>query len=178
MTTASGKIVQVMGPVVDVEFPNGKLPAIYNALKLTNSEINNLPDNLTLEVAQHLGENVVRTIAMDTTDGLARGVAVRDTGEQIMAPVGREVLGRIINVIGEPVDEAGPLITKKRCPIHRAAPKFTELSNLNRLTPKQKNRLPLSQVSQKFSETPTTKQAITSPEPNNSARFLTIYQCV
>ena len=128
MTTASGKIVQVMGPVVDVEFPNGKLPAIYNALKLTNSEINNLPDNLTLEVAQHLGENVVRTIAMDTTDGLARGVAVRDTGEQIMAPVGREVLGRIINVIGEPVDEAGPLITKKRYPIHRAAPKFTELS--------------------------------------------------
>ncbi len=128
MTTASGKIVQVMGPVVDVEFPNGKLPAIYNALKLTNKEINDLPDNLTLEVAQHLGENVVRTIAMDTTDGLARGVAVRDTGEQIMAPVGREVLGRIINVIGEPVDEAGPLITKKRYPIHRAAPKFTELS--------------------------------------------------
>lgn len=128
MTTASGKIVQVMGPVVDVEFPNGKLPAIYSALKLTNSEINDLPDNLTLEVAQHLGENVVRTIAMDTTDGLARGVPVRDTGEQIMAPVGREVLGRIINVIGEPVDEAGPLITKKRYPIHRAAPKFTELS--------------------------------------------------
>jgi F-type H+-transporting ATPase subunit beta len=128
MTTTSGKIVQVMGPVVDVEFPGGKLPAIYNALKLSNKEINDLPDNLTLEVAQHLGENVVRTIAMDTTDGLARGVAVRDTGEQIMAPVGREVLGRIINVIGEPVDEAGPINVKKRYPIHRAAPKFTELS--------------------------------------------------
>jgi F-type H+-transporting ATPase subunit beta len=128
MTTATGKIVQVMGPVVDVEFPDGKLPAIYNALKLSNKEINDLPENLTLEVAQHLGENVVRTIAMDTTDGLARGVPVRDTGAQITAPVGREVLGRIINVIGEPVDEAGPINAKKRYPIHRAAPKFTDLS--------------------------------------------------
>jgi F-type H+/Na+-transporting ATPase subunit beta len=128
MTTATGKIVQVMGPVVDVEFPDGKLPAIYNALKLSNKEINDLPENLTLEVAQHLGENVVRTIAMDTTDGLARGVPVRDTGAQISAPVGREVLGRIINVIGEPVDEAGPINAKKRYPIHRAAPKFTDLS--------------------------------------------------
>ena len=128
MTTASGKIVQVMGPVVDVEFPDGKLPAIYNALKLSNKEINDTPDNLTLEVAQHLGENVVRTIAMDTTDGLARGVPVRDTGNQITTPVGREVLGRIMNVIGEPVDEAGPVTTKKRYPIHRSAPKFTDLS--------------------------------------------------
>jgi F-type H+/Na+-transporting ATPase subunit beta len=128
MTTASGKIVQVMGPVVDVEFPDGKLPAIYNALKLSNKEINDIPDNLTLEVAQHLGENVVRTIAMDTTDGLARGVPVRDTGNQITTPVGREVLGRILNVIGEPVDEAGPVTTKKRYPIHRSAPKFTDLS--------------------------------------------------
>ena len=128
MTTASGKIVQVMGPVVDVAFPEGHLPAIYNALKLTNTEINDLKENLTLEVAQHLGENVVRTIAMDTTDGISRGLSVRDTGEQITTPVGREVLGRILNVIGEPVDEAGPVITKKRYPIHRSAPKFTSLS--------------------------------------------------
>jgi len=128
MTTASGKIVQVMGPVVDVAFPEGKLPAIYNALKLTNAEINDQKENLTLEVAQHLGENVVRTIAMDTTDGLSRGLSVRDTGEQITTPVGREVLGRILNVIGEPVDEVGPVITKKRYPIHRSAPKFTSLS--------------------------------------------------
>ncbi|MEI6397433.1 MAG: F0F1 ATP synthase subunit beta [Pseudomonadota bacterium] len=128
MTAASGKIVQVMGPVVDVAFPEGHLPAIYNALKLTNTEINDLKENLTLEVAQHLGENVVRTIAMDTTDGISRGLSVRDTGEQITTPVGREVLGRILNVIGEPVDEAGPVITKKRYPIHRSAPKFTSLS--------------------------------------------------
>lgn len=128
MTAAVGKVVQVMGPVVDVEFPQGQLPAIYNALKLTNKEINNSSDNLVLEVAQHLGENVVRTIAMDTTDGLARGVAVKDTGEQITTPVGREVLGRILNVIGDPVDEIGPVSTKKRYPIHRAAPKFTNLS--------------------------------------------------
>jgi F-type H+-transporting ATPase subunit beta len=128
MTAAVGKVVQVMGPVVDVEFPQGQLPAIYNALKLTNKEINSSSDNLVLEVAQHLGENVVRTIAMDTTDGLARGVAVKDTGEQITTPVGREVLGRILNVIGDPVDEAGPVTTKKRYPIHRSAPKFTSLS--------------------------------------------------
>jgi F-type H+-transporting ATPase subunit beta len=128
MTTATGKIVQVMGPVVDVEFPQGHLPAIYNALKLTNKEINDKQDNLVLEVAQHLGENVVRTIAMDTTDGLARGVAVKDSGEQITTPVGREVLGRILNVIGDPVDEAGSVTAKKRYPIHRSAPKFTNLS--------------------------------------------------
>lgn len=128
MTTASGKIVQVMGPVVDVEFPQGQLPAIYNALSLTNKEINDKPDNLILEVAQHLGENVVRTIAMDTTDGLARGVQVKDTGGQITTPVGREVLGRILNVTGDPVDEVGPVTTKKRYPIHRSAPKFTSLS--------------------------------------------------
>ncbi len=123
-----GKIVQVLGPVVDVEFPEGHLPAIYNALKATNKAINEIKDNLTLEVAQHLGENVVRTIAMDGTDGLVRGQPVRDTGEQITVPVGREVLGRILNVVGDPVDEAGPVNAKKRYPIHRAAPKFTNLS--------------------------------------------------
>jgi F-type H+-transporting ATPase subunit beta len=128
MTTATGKIVQVMGPVVDVEFPQGQLPAIYNALTLTNKEINDKAENLVLEVAQHLGENVVRTIAMDTTDGLSRGLPVKDTGAQITTPVGGETLGRILNVIGEPVDGAGPVNAKKRYPIHRSAPKFTNLS--------------------------------------------------
>lgn len=126
--SSNGKIVQVMGPVVDVEFPEGNLPPIYNALKLRNPSINDEQENLTLEVAQHLGEGVVRTIAMDSTDGLTRGVGVRDTGDQITVPVGREVLGRIMNVIGEPVDEAGPIKSEKRLPIHRSAPLFTSLS--------------------------------------------------
>jgi F-type H+-transporting ATPase subunit beta len=127
-TGINGKIVQVMGPVVDVEFPQGKLPAIYNALTLSNSEIGSKKDNLVLEVAQHLGESVVRTIAMDSTDGLARGQEVKDTGNQITTPVGPEVLGRILNVIGDPIDEAGPINAKKRYPIHKEAPKFTNLS--------------------------------------------------
>jgi F-type H+-transporting ATPase subunit beta len=126
--SSNGKIVQVMGPVVDVEFPEGNLPPIYNALKLRNPSINGEQENLTLEVAQHLGEGVVRTIAMDSTDGLTRGVGVRDTGDQITVPVGREVLGRIMNVIGEPVDEAGAIKAEKRLPIHRSAPLFTSLS--------------------------------------------------
>ncbi len=124
---ADGRVVQVMGPVVDVEFPKGKLPPIYNALRLSNAQISNVPENLVLEVAQHLGENVVRTISMDATDGLTRGTPVRDTGAQILVPVGREVLGRILNVIGEPIDEMGPVTTKKSYPIHRSAPKFDTL---------------------------------------------------
>lgn len=128
MAAGTGKVVQVMGPVVDVEFSGGKVPDIYNALKLTNKSISGDKDNLTLEVAQHLGENIVRTIAMDSTDGLVRGQPVKDTGEQIMVPVGKEVLGRILNVIGEPVDEAGPVTAKKYYPIHRSAPKFEDLS--------------------------------------------------
>ncbi len=125
---SNGRIVQVLGPVVDVEFPNGNLPQIYNALKMTNPSLGQQQDNLVLEVAQHLGENVIRAIAMDSTDGLVRGMVVKDSGEQITVPVGKEVLGRILNVVGEPVDEAGPVLAKKRYPIHRAAPKFTELS--------------------------------------------------
>lgn len=123
-----GKVLQVMGPVVDVEFPEGKLPAIYNGLRMKNPAINDKEGNLVLEVAQHLGESMVRTIAMDSTDGLVRGMPVEDTGEQITVPVGKEVLGRIINVIGDPVDDAGPVVTKKRYPIHRPAPVFTNLS--------------------------------------------------
>src|SRR6187402_2573909 len=110
-TTASaagtkGKITQVIGPVVDVEFPAGKLPRILNALTLTNPSIDGEKDNLVLEVAQHLGEGVVRAIAMDATEGLVRGAEVTDTGEAIQMPVGKEVLGRILNVIGKPVDGA------------------------------------------------------------------------
>ena len=124
----SGKIVQVIGPVVDVEFPEGQLPKILNALKVSNPGISTVKDNLTLEVAQHLGENTVRAICMDTSDGLVRGMEARDTGAPIAMPVGPECLGRILNVIGEPVDEKGPVNAKKTSPIHRAPPTFQEQS--------------------------------------------------
>jgi F-type H+-transporting ATPase subunit beta len=104
------------------------LPPIYNALKLSNASIGSEKENLTLEVAQHLGDGVVRCIAMDSTDGLTRGAKVRDTGAPITVPVGRETLGRILNVIGEPVDEAGTVTSKKKYPIHRPAPSFEDQS--------------------------------------------------
>src|SRR5262245_17215481 len=122
----TGKITQVIGPVVDVEFPPGKLPPIYQALTVSNPAISDLPDNLVLEVAQHLGEGTVRAIAMDATEGLVRGMVVTDTGDNIKVPVGPQTLGRIINVIGQPVDEAGPIETKTYYPIHREAPKFVD----------------------------------------------------
>jgi F-type H+-transporting ATPase subunit beta len=122
-----GWIKQVMGPVVDVEFEE-ELPEIYNALKTTNPFISDKEWNLTLEVMQHIGDKVVRTIAMDTTDGLVRGMKVMDTGEPITVPVGKETLGRIMNVVGEPVDEGPPIITKEKWPIHRPPPSFTEQS--------------------------------------------------
>ena len=121
-----GKIVQVIGPVVDVEFPEQQLPAIYNGLLISNPAISDEPDNLVVEVAQHLGDNTVRTIAMDTTDGLVRGMEVRDTGGSIRVPVGKGVLGRIMNVVGRPVDEIGPIVTEETRPIHRSAPSFDE----------------------------------------------------
>jgi len=121
-----GKVTQVISAVVDVEFESGNLPYIFNALTLTNPSINDKEDNLVLEVAQHLGENTVRCVAMDSTEGLVRGIPVKDTGDGITMPVGKEVLGRILNVIGEPVDEAGPVVTEKRFPIHRDKPAFTE----------------------------------------------------
>ena len=132
-TTAStagskGKITQVIGPVVDVEFPAGKLPKILNALTLTNPSIDNTKDNLVLEVAQHLGESVVRTIAMDATEGLVRGQEVQDTGLPIQMPVGPEVLGRILNVVGKPVDEKGPVNAKQTLGIHRDPPPFVDQS--------------------------------------------------
>ncbi len=128
MSDNTGKIVQVTGPVVDVEFPPGKLPNIFSALTLTNSFINDQEDNLVVEVAQHLGENTVRCISMDTTDGLTRGQSVKDTGQPIAVPVGGTVLGRIMNVIGEPVDELGPINSEGTSPIHRAPPGFVDQS--------------------------------------------------
>jgi F-type H+-transporting ATPase subunit beta len=123
-----GRIVQVTGPVVDVEFPPGSLPEIYTALRISNPGIDDRPDNLVLEVAQHLGENTVRCVAMDTTDGLVRGQSARNTGDVIRIPVGPETLGRIINVIGEPVDERGPVNAKRSLPIHRPPPEFVDQS--------------------------------------------------
>ncbi len=128
VATSQGKIVQVIGPVVDVEFSGGDLPEINTALRISNPSINDKVGNLVVEVAQHLGERSVRCIAMDTTDGLVRGMAVENTHQNIMMPVGREILGRILNVVGEPVDERGPVVTKKKMPIHRPAPKFVEQS--------------------------------------------------
>ncbi|MCT4642444.1 MAG: F0F1 ATP synthase subunit beta [Bacteriovoracaceae bacterium] len=124
----TGIIKQVMGPVIDVEFANGNLPQINNALKITNKSLGNEEGNLIVEVASHLGNNIVRTIAMDATEGLARGQVVTDTGAAIQAPVGKEVLGRIMNVVGAPVDEAGPIGATKHYPIHREAPTFDDLS--------------------------------------------------
>jgi len=123
-----GKITQVIGPVVDVEFEPGKLPEIFYAVKITNPSLNDSEWNLVCEVAQHLGENTVRTIAMDSTDGLVRGQEVLDTGDQILMPVGPKTLGRIMNVIGQPVDEAGPVENEKAWPIHRPAPDFVSQS--------------------------------------------------
>ncbi|MEK7272026.1 MAG: F0F1 ATP synthase subunit beta [Nitrospirota bacterium] len=123
-----GKIAQVIGAVVDVEFEE-KLPGILNALKIEQpgDPQKGIPViNVTLEVASHLGENMVRTIAMSTTDGLVRGMKAVDTGQPITVPVGNETLGRIINVIGEPVDQMGPVNAKERWPIHREAPEFVE----------------------------------------------------
>jgi F-type H+-transporting ATPase subunit beta len=124
----NGAIKQVMGPVVDVVFPPGKVPNIMSALLVTNPTIDARPDNLVLEVAQHLGDNTIRAIAMDTTDGLRRGQEVRDTHGPIAMPVGPRVLGRILNVIGEPVDEIGPVGNEQTRPIHRDPPSFTEQS--------------------------------------------------
>ena len=125
---SEGKIVQVMGPVVDVEFEGGELPEVLTALRTTNPSINDQPDNLVVEVALHLGEKTVRCIAMDTTDGLRRGQSVSNTGAPITIPVGPETLGRIMNVIGEPVDERGPINAKMTAPIHRPPPQFVDQS--------------------------------------------------
>jgi F-type H+-transporting ATPase subunit beta len=126
-----GKIVQVIGPVVDVEFEPGKLPPIYSALEVPgagSTDVFAYSAKLVLEVAQHLGESQVRTVAMAATDGLTRGMPVNDTGQPISIPVGKETLGRIINITGEPVDKMGPVKSTKTYPIHRPAPAFDQQS--------------------------------------------------
>jgi F-type H+-transporting ATPase subunit beta len=122
----AGKVVQVIGPVVDVAFEEGHLPHIMDAITITNPTINDSPNNLIVEVSQHLGDNVVRCIAMDITDGLVRGMQAVDTGAPISVPVGQECLGRILNVVGRPVDGLGPVEAKTTMPIHREAPTLLE----------------------------------------------------
>jgi F-type H+-transporting ATPase subunit beta len=121
-----GKVLQVIGPVVDVEFDAGNLPNIMSALMISNPAISDVADNLVVEVAQHLGDNVCRCVAMDQTDGLVRGMEARDTELPITIPVGEPTLGRIMNVVGRPVDGLGPITSDKNMPIHRPAPAFTE----------------------------------------------------
>src|SRR4051812_5190142 len=118
---ADGKIVQCIGAVVDVEFPRNAMPNIYDALKMEGSE-------LTLEVQQQLGDGVVRTIALGASDGLRRGMMIANTGKPISVPVGPATLGRIMDVLGNPIDEVGPILTDDRAPIHRKAPAYDELS--------------------------------------------------
>ncbi|MCK4939390.1 MAG: F0F1 ATP synthase subunit beta, partial [Rhodospirillaceae bacterium] len=120
---STGNITQIMGAVIDVRFPSGDLPNILSALHAENNG-----KRLVLEVAQHLGESTVRTIAMDSTEGLQRGQEVVDTGDAIQVPVGPETLGRIMNVVGEPIDERGPINSKLTAPIHASAPDFADQS--------------------------------------------------
>ena len=125
---STGHIQQVMGPVVVVAFPREQLPGLGHALRATNGAIDDRADNLVLEVAAHLGDNIVRTVAMDTTEGLKRGQSVKDTEGPIQTPVGRALLGRILNVTGEAIDEKGPIEAEKTYSIHREAPTFEDQS--------------------------------------------------
>ena len=125
---AEGKIVQIIGPVVDIDFSDGALPQILNAVVIPRTNIEGVQEDLVVEVQLHLGENRVRTVAMDSTDGLVRGMKAIDTGEPIKVPVGPKVLGRLINIIGKPIDALGPVEAKAYYPIHRPAPDFNELS--------------------------------------------------
>jgi F-type H+/Na+-transporting ATPase subunit beta len=122
-----GKIVQVIGPVIDIDFSEGKLPQILNAVVISRTNIEGVEEDLVVEVQQHLGENRVRAVAMDSTDGLVRGMKAVDTGNPIMVPVGPKVLGRLINIIGKPIDALGPVEAKAYYPIHRPAPEFKDL---------------------------------------------------
>ncbi len=136
MTTATatetqqiGRVVQIIGPAVDIEFSEGHLPALQNAIRiLDDGELGKVPIDVIVEVANHIGENQVRCIAMKPTDGMVRGMKAIDTGGAIKVPVGRETLGRIMNVLGEPVDERGPINSELRWSIHREAPKFEDQS--------------------------------------------------
>ena len=128
-TLVEGRVVQVAGPTIEIEFPEGHIPKIYNAIRVT-SEGYDVPSkiDITAEVAQHIGEGRVRTIAMEPTDGLVRGMKAYDLGEPITIPVGKQTLGRVLNVLGKPVDNMGPVVTEKKLPIHRSAPEFAEQS--------------------------------------------------
>jgi F-type H+-transporting ATPase subunit beta len=128
MTEVQGKIIQVIGPVVDIEFEEGQLPEIYSAIRIPRTTTEGVEKDLIVEVQQHLGEDRVRAVAMDSTDGLVRGMEAFDTKESISVPVGPETLGRLLNVIGEPIDGLGEVKTKKRYPIHRPAPAFRSLT--------------------------------------------------
>lgn len=123
-----GKIVQIIGPVVDIDFSDGELPSIYNAIRIPRVTVEGKEEDLICEVQQHLGENRVRTVAMDSTDGLVRGMIAYDSGKPIEVPVGPEVLGRVLNVIGEPIDGLEPIAAKKKYPIHKEPVDFKELS--------------------------------------------------
>ncbi len=126
-TVHTGKLIEVIGPVIVVQFESGHLPAIYNAVRVS-SEGFDVPEPISViaEVEQHLGEGRVKCVAMERTDGMVRGMSAVDLGEPITVPVGKEVLGRVLNVIGEPVDNLGPVNTKQRLPIHRQAPELDE----------------------------------------------------
>lgn len=129
MTQTKGKVVQVIGPVIDVQFEGGHVPKIYSAIKVNSEGFDSqVPIDITLEVAHHLGEGMVKCVSMEPTDGVVRGMEAIDLGEPISVPVGRETLGRVINVLGHPVDKSGPLSSQKRYPIHRPAPSFEEQS--------------------------------------------------
>jgi len=132
---AQGRVVQVMGPVVDIEFERGHLPELYNAITIQHkaTTANEVDINLVVEAALHLGDNIVRCIAMSTTDGLVRGMEAIDTGKPITVPVGTATLGRVFNLLGEPIDEAGPVEATERHPIHRKAPAFEELSTTEQI---------------------------------------------
>src|SRR5947208_7030568 len=127
MTVA--KVIQVAGPAVDIEFPEGQIPVIRTAIRITSTGFDvPTPIDIICEVAQHIGESRVRTIALQPTDGLVRGMPAEDLGHAVEVPVGPQTLGRVLNVIGEPVDKMGPVNTAKRMPIHRPAPLFEEQS--------------------------------------------------
>ena len=129
MALSEGKIIQVAGPAVDIQFPEGKIPVIHNAVRIVSEGFDvPSPIDIIVEVAQHLGESRVRTIALQPTEGLVRGMKATDLGVPVSVPVGKETLGRVLNVIGEPVDEMGPVLTARRAPIHRSAPLFDEQS--------------------------------------------------
>src|SRR5467141_5444240 len=124
-----GRVVQVIGPVLDIQFEAGRLPAIYNAVRITSDGFNvPQPLDVTVEVQQHLGEGRVRTVAMEPTEGMVRGMKAVDTGKPIEVPVGRPTLGRVMNVLGKPVDQLGPIVSDKHYPIHRPAPKLEDQS--------------------------------------------------